>query len=123
MDVQTLAQPTHHHLQSAAVGSVAREDLPGYGPAVTVDHHTQHVLRQIRPPVPGVSSFTQIGFHVRVHVEAGGVDEDEIQLEAEQIAVTPGEFSFQLVSDLRQERSSAVEVLESQLVKARALDA
>ena len=116
--LQSFAQPAHHHLQRTAVGRVAGEDVPRHRPAVPIHDDAQDELRQIRPPVPRVSSFEKIRLRVCVHVEAGGVDEDQIELKAEQIPITPRQLSFQLVAQFREEGGGAVEVLERQRLES-----
>jgi hypothetical protein len=66
---------------------------------------------------------SEIALGVAVEVDRGGVDEDQVELGREQVAVLEEQPLLEFVPDRRQPRQCAVEVVQGKRVEPRRLDA
>jgi len=108
-------------LEGLDVCRVSWQDLPGHGPSLCVDRHTDHHLGQIRSPVPRVSPPAIWGLFIPVDVGRGGIEEDEVELLIEKVEIAEEQLPFKLMPDIVQEACGTIQMLELESVKALAL--
>jgi hypothetical protein len=122
-DLKARSQGRDHLREGGAVVSVARQDVPGNGPAVAVDGQADHHLRLIGAPVARVAAPPQRALLRPPDERAGRVDEHQVQGLGEQVAIPDEELPLQLGPARRQEAAHRpVQMLKLQGVDARALD-
>jgi hypothetical protein len=117
-DAEALAEAGDGQAERGGIGSVAGQDVEGHGPALAVDRDAQHELRQVGAAVAAVAVADEVADAVAVEVDRGGVDEHQVELAREQVAVLEEECLLELVADCRLPRYGAVEVVQRQLVEA-----
>jgi hypothetical protein len=120
-DPEALAEAGDGRDQRLAVSSVAGEHVPSDRPALAIDCDTEHQLRQVGAPVAAIAVTCQIAFAVAVEIDRGGVDEHQIELGREQVAVAEEQRLFELLAARCQPRQGAVEVVQRQLGEAGCL--
>ena len=121
-DAEALPEAGDGQAERRGIGSVAGQDLPGHRPAPAVDGDAQHELRQVGATIAAVAVADQRTLDVAVEVDRSGVDEHQVELAREQVAVLEEELPLELVADRRQPRHGAVEVVQRQILKAGRLD-
>jgi hypothetical protein len=120
-DVEALTQERHHLAQRHVVGGVAGEDLPGDRPAVLVNDDAQDELGQVAAAVARVAPLAPSGLAVAPDVDAGGVEEDDVQALVEEVSILQEQALLELGPHVEKEAGRAVEVLEHERVEARRL--
>ena len=104
------------------ISGVAGQDVERHRPALAVDRDAQHELRQVRPTVAAVAVPDQRALAVAVEVDRGGVDEHQVELGREQVAMLEEQILLELMADRRQPWQRAVEMVQGQVVEAGRLD-
>ncbi len=121
-DVKTAAQRRDDFLHGLLVCGIAGVNLPGDGPTGGIHGYTQHPLGQVRPMIPGVAPLAPVGFGIPIHIQAGRIDEDDVQGLVKQVQISAEEFAFQIFPHLSQKSGGAIEVLQGQFLEPRRFD-
>ena len=86
-DPEPLPQPCDHRDERGPVRRLPRQDVPGDRPAVAIDGDAQHDLRLVGPPIARVAPLPQRRLRRPPDEGARRVDEEKVELLAEEIAV------------------------------------
>ncbi len=122
-DLKARPQGLDHPGEGGAIVGVARQDVPGDGPAVAVHRQADHHLGLIGAPVARVAAPPQRALLRPPDEGAGRVDEHQVQRLGEQVAIPEEQLALQLGPARGQKAADRpVEMLELQGLDARAFD-
>ncbi len=121
-DAETLPETADGQPQRLGIGRVAGQHFESHRPALAVDSDTQDQLRQIRAAVAAVAVSGEFAGAVPVEIERAGIDENEVELGREQIALLEEQVLLERFSDPGQPRQRPVEMVQRQRVEAGGFD-